>query len=260
MSPSTNYAYIEWKTILNLSIVCILRLLTQHLALWWHTIYWFCSIGFKSSYNLRLVNTGHNWTPIFDDSSDVWRLTVLADRGSLNDRFNKTHGTKLQPAQLRELLQIAVKDQLFKFDGNLYEQVDSVAMGSPLGPLMANTFISSNEAKLKADDTIPDLYKRYADDTFTIVSDIAAAETLHQALNNAHPSLSFTMEIEVENKLPFLRMNIIHTEVYRKPTNKGLCWLHYHYQTSDMYKRSLLRTMLHRAHRHCHVTIIVMAA
>ena len=37
-------------------------------------------MGFKSSLNLRLVNTGDNCTPIFDDSSDVWRLTVLADR------------------------------------------------------------------------------------------------------------------------------------------------------------------------------------
>ena len=170
------------------------------------------------------------------------------------DWFNKTHGTNLQPAQLRELLQIAIKDQLFQFDGNLYEQVDGVALDSPLVPLMANTFMSSIKAKLKANGTIPDFYKRYADDTFTIVSDIAAAETLHQALNNAHPSLSFTMEIEVEGKLPFLRMriireeNTIHTEVYRKPTNKGLL-LHYQSHTDERYKKSLLRTMLHRAHR-----------
>ena len=178
----------------------------------------------------------------------------MSQRALNEDWFNKTHGTNLQPAQLRELLQIAIKDQLFQFDGNLYEQVDGVALGSPLVPLMANTFMSSIKAKLKANGTIPDFYKRYADDIFTIVSDIAAAETLHQALNNAHPSLSFTMEIEVEGKLPFLGMriireeNTIHTEVYRKPTNKGLL-LHYQSHTDERYKKSLLRTMLHRAHR-----------
>ena len=113
---------------------------------------------------------------------------------------------------------------------------------------MANTFMSSIDAKLKAGGTIPDFYKRYADDTFTIVSDIAAAETLHQALNNAHPSLSFTMEIEVEGRLPFLGMtinrekNTIHIEVYRKPTNKGLL-LHCQSHTDERL------TMLHRAHR-----------
>ena len=181
-------------------------------------------------------------------------IDILVERAFNGDWFNKTHGTNLQQAQLRELLQIAIKDQLFQFDGNLYEQVDGVALSSPLVPLMANTFMSSIKAKLKANGTIPDFYKRYADDTFTIVSDIAAAETLHQALNNAHPSLSFTMEIEVEGKLPFLEMriireeNTIHTEVYRKPTNKGIL-LHYQSHTDERYKRSLLRTMLHRAHR-----------
>jgi len=37
-------------------------------------------------------------------------------------------------------VEVAAKNQLFQFDGHLYEQVDGVAMGSPLGPLMANAF------------------------------------------------------------------------------------------------------------------------
>ena len=87
-------------------------------------------------------------------------------------------------------------------------------MGSSLGPLMANTVMSSIEAQLKADGNIPDFYKRFVNDTFTIVPGTAAAETLHQALN-AHLSVPFSMEIEVEG-------NTIHTEVYRKSTNTGL--------------------------------------
>ena len=47
-----------------------------------------------------------------------------------------------------ELLTIATKDQLFQFNGDLYKQIDGVAMGSPLGPLMANTFMCSIEEKL----------------------------------------------------------------------------------------------------------------
>ena len=38
-------------------------------------------------------------------------------------------------------------NQLFQFDGKLYEQIDGVAMGSPLGPLMANAFLCSIEEK-----------------------------------------------------------------------------------------------------------------
>ena len=41
----------------------------------------------------------------------------------------------------RELLEIATSNQLFQFNGELYEQTDGVAMGSPLGPLLANVFM-----------------------------------------------------------------------------------------------------------------------
>ena len=175
-------------------------------------------------------------------------IDILVKQAFNEDWFNKNHGTNLQPAQqrellLRELLQTAVKNQLFQFDGNLYEQVDGVAMDSPLVPLMADTFMTSIEAKLKADGNILDFNKRCVDDTFTIVNGIATAETLYRALNNAHPSMSFTMEIEVGGKLPFLGMNIIreentiNTEVYRKPTNTGLL-LHYQCHTNERYKRA----------------------
>ena len=34
-----------------------------------------------------------------------------------------------------------LKDQLFIFNGQLYEQTDGVVMGSPLGPLLASVFM-----------------------------------------------------------------------------------------------------------------------
>ena len=55
-------------------------------------------------------------------------MDILVERAFNEDWFNKNYGTNLQPMQLRELLQIAVKNQLFQFDGNLYEQVDGVTM------------------------------------------------------------------------------------------------------------------------------------
>ena len=96
---------------------------------------------------------------------------------------------------------------------------------------------------------IPDFYKSFVDDIFTIVPGIATAETLHQALDNSHLPLSFTIEDKVEGKLPFLGMiirkeNTIHTKVYIKLTNTGLLQ---HYQSMDkQYKRSSLRTLLQK--------------
>ena len=51
--------------------------------------------------------------------------------------------------QLTELLEIATSNQLFQFNGELFEQTDGVAMGSPLGPLLASVFMCYIENQLE---------------------------------------------------------------------------------------------------------------
>ena len=101
-------------------------------------------------------------------------------------------------------------------------------MGSPLGPLMANTFMCSVEEKLKLRDKLPSYYKRYVDYTLTVMKDEVSAYIFLHVLNNLHPSISFTMKLPTENTLPFLGMVLrkdnqnITTSVYVKPTNTVL--------------------------------------
>ena len=47
----------------------------------------------------------------------------------------------LNRSQLKELLQLASLDNHFLFDGEIYKQIDGVAMGSPLGPTLAIAFM-----------------------------------------------------------------------------------------------------------------------
>ena len=47
----------------------------------------------------------------------------------------------------RNLLNIATKETFFMFNNKYYKQVDGVAMGSPLGPALANIFMCSFESK-----------------------------------------------------------------------------------------------------------------
>ena len=47
----------------------------------------------------------------------------------------------------RNLLKIATKETSFMFNNKYYKQVDGVAMGSPLGPVLANIFMCSFESK-----------------------------------------------------------------------------------------------------------------
>ena len=82
-------------------------------------------------------------------------IKILAQRAFKNNRLNKTYKINLKRSDLVALLNLAVKHQLIQFDGNLYEQVDGVAMGSPLGPLLANTFMCSLEERLVKQSFLP---------------------------------------------------------------------------------------------------------
>ena len=163
-------------------------------------------------------------------------IGILARKAFQDDWFNKEYNLNITETDVIELLEVSTKNQLFQFQGILYEQVDGVAMGSPLGPLMANAFMC----------------KRYVDDTLSIMPDVEAASTFLSTLNEIHPSINFTMELEKNGKIPFLGMEIIRNgtrldrKVYRKPTDTGLL-LHYHSHVHIKYKHSLLKTMLNRA-------------
>ena len=53
----------------------------------------------------------------------------------------------LNRTQLYKMLSFTLKQNHFLFDGKVYNQVDGVAMGSPLGPVMANIFMCELERK-----------------------------------------------------------------------------------------------------------------
>ena len=179
-------------------------------------------------------------------------ISLLAEKAFTNNWFNTTYNLNTTKSGLIELLTIATTDKLFQFNGELYKQSEGVAMGSPLGPLMANTFMCSLEEQLKLQDKLPSYYKRYVNDTLTAMKDEASAYSFLHVLNDLFPSISFTMELPTENSLPFLGTVLrkdsqkIITSVYVKPTNTGLL-LHYDSHVDNRYKKSLIITMLDRA-------------
>ena len=59
-----------------------------------------------------------------------------------NDLFlttDKVHNFERE--ELKQLLTFAAYESFFIFDGEYYTQIDDVAMGSPLGPTLANAFL-----------------------------------------------------------------------------------------------------------------------
>ena len=99
-------------------------------------------------------------------------IEIITEKAFVDNWFNKTHNLNVTKPDLIELLEVASKNPLFQFDSKLYEQIDSVAMGSPLGPLMANTFLCSIEEKIEQDNKLPDFFRLYVDDTLATMRDV----------------------------------------------------------------------------------------
>ena len=85
--------------------------------------------------------------------------------------FSNIYRGKLSKSELCYLLKLATPESSFIFDNIFYKQIDGVAMGSPLGPTLADAFLCHYE-KFRLDRCPPEfkpvLYRRYVDDIFVL--------------------------------------------------------------------------------------------
>ena len=52
----------------------------------------------------------------------------------------------LNEREMFEMLSLTLKESVILFDNKYYSQIDGVAMGSPLGPTLANIFLCYHES------------------------------------------------------------------------------------------------------------------
>ena len=72
-------------------------------------------------------------------------------------------------SEFKTLLSLASKESYFFFNEVLYKQKDGVAMGLPLGPTLANAFLSHYEIiwlEPCPEEIKPLFYRRYVNDIF----------------------------------------------------------------------------------------------
>ena len=126
-------------------------------------------------------------------------------------------------------------------------------MGSPLGALFANIFMCELE-----NNVIPKLgesilsWTRYVDDTFGYIK-IDKLEMVKRKLNEFHPNIKFTHELENDGVIPFLDVKIkrneneeIETSVYRKETNTDI-YMNWHSHAPSSWKVATLKSLIRRA-------------
>ena len=165
----------------------------------------------------------------------------------------------LSKEQFRILLELATKESFILFNGQYYKQIDGVAMGSPLGPTLANIFLCHHENNWLdncSNEFKPLYFKRYVDDVFCLFRDEQHVQLFLDYMNSRHPNMTFTFENEVDNSLPFLDVKVIRsnqhfvTSIYRKPTFSGV-YTNYSSFIPDLYKQNLVSTLLFRIFTVC---------
>ncbi|KAJ8919473.1 hypothetical protein NQ315_016573, partial [Exocentrus adspersus] len=156
--------------------------------------------------------------------------TLSIVRNKLENDNTVKDRTKLNVSALMELLTLCIKTTYFQLENDFYQQDFGVAMGSSLSPIMSNTFMEHfEETYVKSYINKPKIWWRYVDDIFSIWphGQDNLADFLN-FLNNIEPTIKFTLELEENNKLPFLDVMIsknteinsnFQTNVYRKKTN-----------------------------------------
>ena len=83
-----------------------------------------------------------------------------------------------------------------------------------------------------------------------------SVETKLTEINGLHPSLSFTIEREVDHRIAFLEMEIANKDGhlssvwYTKPTDTGLV-MNFYALAPKRYKRSVVSGFVHRIYRAC---------
>ena len=117
---------------------------------------------------------------------------------------NQTHVNNLTKSSFYKLLTITMFESFFIFDGKFYEQCDGVAMGSPLGPTLANVFMCHFEniwLENCPSHFKPIVYRHFVDDTFLLFRSEDHVEKFRNYLNKQPKNIKFTSEIEENGSL-----------------------------------------------------------
>ncbi len=162
---------------------------------------------------------------------------------------------------LRKLFEFATSHCCFQFDGVIYLQIDGLSMGNPLAPPLSHLFMIRIEKRAMNLGLRFIVWIRFVDDIYSRLSnkDFKRVDVFVEKLNGIHPSISFTVEKETTNSLPFLQVSTsrpkgnfsnYETTVYRKPTHTNL-YVRWDSEHPAKQKLGIFHTLLWSARHIC---------
>ena len=183
---------------------------------------------------LSTLNVNYNYKLV---SFDVKSLFTNVPVDSLLNFMKNEFSDSVFPINLDdfiELIRLCVCEAKFSFENEFFEQKFGLAMGNCLSPVCSNLYMEFFEKYLLR-TILPDdvIWYRYVDDVLCLWPEDLDLDHFLCQLNNLVPSIEFSIEEEIDFKIPFLDVLIERVEhnfkftIYRKPTN--ICsYIHYY--------------------------------
>ena len=178
---------------------------------------------------------------------------------AINLIFNYNTNLNITKKELKKLFLFATSQTHFVFNGKFYNQIDGVAMGSPLAPVLANIFMGFYKSKWLNEYNLnkPKFYLRYVDDILAAFDKEQDSLNFLNFLNKKHPNIKFTIEIQINHSIASLDVFISDInnqnptlQTYHKSTYTGVL-LNFKSFTSFSYKISLIKCLIDRSFKIC---------
>ena len=147
--------------------------------------------------------TSHNVTALFTSVPTDPALNIIKDLFKKDEKLQDR--TVLSVQNITDLMGFCLHNTYFSFQNKFFEQVEGVAMGSPVSPLVANLYKEHFEREaLQSTSNPPMFWFRYVDDTWIIQQRPHKKEFLEH-INSTDPSIKFRVEgTEGNGGIPFL--------------------------------------------------------
>ena len=173
--------------------------------------------------------------------------------------FNHNPNLNITRKELKKLFLFATSQTHFIFNSKFYNQIDGVAIGSPLAPALGNIFMDFHESKWINEYNLNKarFYLRYVDDILAAFNNEQGSLNFLNFLNNRHPNIKSTIEKQINHSIAFLDVFVsainaqnLTLQTYRNRPIQGLL-LNFKSFTSFSYKISLIKCLIDRSFKIC---------
>ena len=178
---------------------------------------------------------------------------------AINLIFNHNSNLNITRKELKKLFFFATSQTHFVFNSKFYNQIDGVAIGSLLAPVLSNIFMGFHVSKWLNEYNLnkSKFYLRYFDEILAAFDNEQYSLNFSDFLNNRHPNIKLTVEKQINDSLAFLNVFIsainnqnLTLQTYHKSTYIGLL-LDFKSFSSFSYKISSIKCLIDRSFKIC---------